>query len=132
MCGHCSKNKFLIPNQSSKPVRVCNACYEKLGKLRTSLNLKDSPLNNSGHKAMDKSVNTNVKTIQVTESSESEDEEENRHKQTDDDLTQSLEDLTIDEKVAIDLKFTVINTSIISFQPTFYSTISGEVKDFNA
>ena len=98
VCGNCSKNKFLIPNQSSKPVRVCNACYEKLGKLRTSLNtdLKDYSLNNSqtGVKPTEK---TNIKTIH--ESSESEEEDENQQKQTDDDLTRSLEDLTIDEKV---------------------------------
>ena len=57
---------------------------------------------------MDKTVETNVKTIHVNESSESEDEEENRLKRMDDDLTQSLEDLTIDEKVGIPHKLALI------------------------
>lgn len=37
MCGSCSKNKFLIPSQSSKPVRVCNTCFDSLGKNRISI-----------------------------------------------------------------------------------------------
>lgn len=90
VCGQCSKNKFLIPNQSAKPVRVCNACYDKLGKSRTSLkeNLDDSQTGV-------KTTNEIQKSIQINESSESEDE--TQHKNTDDDLTRSLEDLTIDE-----------------------------------
>ena len=66
VCGQCSKNKFLIPNQSSKPVRVCNASYEKLGKLWTSL--RDSSLNNceTEVKGLDKMVVFNVKTIPIT------------------------------------------------------------------
>lgn len=112
VCGQCSKNKFLIPNQSSKPVRVCNACYERLGKSRTSL--RDSASNDSqfGVKQTDKIVD---KRPQINDSSESEDEDETRQKQTEDDLTRSLEDLTIDEK------------------PTFYSSInSGEDKRISA
>lgn len=30
MCGACSKNKFLLPSQSSKPLRVCDPCYKIL------------------------------------------------------------------------------------------------------
>lgn len=32
VCGPCSSKKFLLPQQSSKPVRVCTACYERLSK----------------------------------------------------------------------------------------------------
>nr|CAG4644371.1 EOG090X0FI9 [Lepidurus arcticus] len=27
VCGPCSSKKFMLPGQSSKPLRVCNACY---------------------------------------------------------------------------------------------------------
>jgi hypothetical protein len=93
VCGSCSKNKFLLPNQSSKPVRVCNACFETLGKSRTSFkeNATDSQF---GIKET-----TAIKSSILNESSESEDEDDRKNKQSDDDLTQSLEDLTIDEKV---------------------------------
>ncbi|CAG2174960.1 unnamed protein product [Oppiella nova] len=102
VCGHCSKSKFLIPNQSAKPVRVCDGCYDKLGKLRISS--KDNSYNN-----VDSSVGkTDTKTEHINESSDSEDDE-TRQKQTDDDLTRSLEDLTIDEK------------------PTFYSSVKADV-----
>jgi len=30
VCGVCSSKKFLLPQQSSKPVRVCNTCYDRL------------------------------------------------------------------------------------------------------
>lgn len=30
MCGPCSSKKFLLPSQSTKPVRVCLDCYDSL------------------------------------------------------------------------------------------------------
>jgi len=30
VCGSCSNKKFLIPHISSKPVRVCNKCYDQM------------------------------------------------------------------------------------------------------
>lgn len=30
VCGPCSNKRFLLPNQSSKPLRVCLRCYEVL------------------------------------------------------------------------------------------------------
>ena len=30
MCGNCSSRKFLLPDISMKPIRVCDTCYEKL------------------------------------------------------------------------------------------------------
>lgn len=91
MCGTCSKNKFLLPNQSSKPVRVCNACFESLGRSRTSF--KENASKNT--------VDSQFAVKPNPESSESEDDDDRKNKQSDDDLTQSLEDLTIDEKVII-------------------------------
>lgn len=32
VCGSCSSKKFLLPHQSTKPLRVCLACYEHLSK----------------------------------------------------------------------------------------------------
>jgi hypothetical protein len=31
VCGSCSRNKQLLPRQSDKPVRVCDACYIRFG-----------------------------------------------------------------------------------------------------
>lgn len=30
VCGPCSNKRFLLPNQSSKPLRVCLHCYDFL------------------------------------------------------------------------------------------------------
>jgi len=30
VCGNCSSHKFLLPHISSKPIRVCDTCFEKL------------------------------------------------------------------------------------------------------
>jgi hypothetical protein len=30
VCGPCSNKKFLLPSQSSKPLRVCSTCYDVL------------------------------------------------------------------------------------------------------
>ena len=32
VCGQCSSQKFLMPAQSSKPLRVCDPCYANLSK----------------------------------------------------------------------------------------------------
>jgi len=32
VCGQCSSNKFMLPAQSSKPLRVCDNCYADLSK----------------------------------------------------------------------------------------------------
>ncbi|CAG2101323.1 unnamed protein product [Medioppia subpectinata] len=102
VCGQCSKSKFLIPNQSAKPVRVCDGCYDKLGKMRTSFKEKNNTDIQSDGKAMNKIENMN-------ESSDSEDDDSPQNlskRQTEDDMCRSLEDLTIDEK------------------PTFYGSIT--------
>lgn len=36
ICGNCSKQKFLIPSISSKPVRVCDKCFADLCQRRVS------------------------------------------------------------------------------------------------
>ncbi len=37
VCGGCSTKKFLLPSQSNKPVRVCDACYDQLSSARGRL-----------------------------------------------------------------------------------------------
>lgn len=37
VCGPCSNKRFLLPNQSSKPLRVCLSCYNSL----TSAKIQD-------------------------------------------------------------------------------------------
>lgn len=30
ICGNCSKNRALLPNQSKKPLRVCDTCHNSV------------------------------------------------------------------------------------------------------
>jgi len=38
VCGPCSNKRFLLPNQSSKPLRVCLSCYNELTAAKSSGN----------------------------------------------------------------------------------------------
>lgn len=38
VCGPCSNKRFLLPNQSSKPLRVCLNCYDLLSKAKSNQN----------------------------------------------------------------------------------------------
>lgn len=38
VCGPCSSKRFLLPNQSSKPLRVCLNCYDKLSRDKAQQN----------------------------------------------------------------------------------------------
>ena len=35
VCGPCSSKKFLLAGQSTKPLRVCLDCYDKLSSMKT-------------------------------------------------------------------------------------------------
>ena len=37
MCSNCSTKKFLLPSQSSKPLRVCDNCYNLLSSGKVSV-----------------------------------------------------------------------------------------------
>jgi hypothetical protein len=37
VCGACSAKKFLLPSQSSKPLRVCDPCFDDLNKAKMAL-----------------------------------------------------------------------------------------------
>uniref|UniRef100_T1KHF8 FYVE-type domain-containing protein n=1 Tax=Tetranychus urticae TaxID=32264 RepID=T1KHF8_TETUR len=47
ICASCSKSRFLIPSQSTKPVRVCDTCKNKLIKQRLGEVTNDSDQDNS-------------------------------------------------------------------------------------
>ncbi|GAB6018414.1 Pleckstrin y domain-containing F member 1 [Chamberlinius hualienensis] len=42
VCGPCSNKKFLLPNQSSKPLRVCLTCYDSLSKAKSGSTATDN------------------------------------------------------------------------------------------
>uniref|UniRef100_A0A0V0G813 Putative pleckstrin similarity domain-containing family f member 2 n=1 Tax=Triatoma dimidiata TaxID=72491 RepID=A0A0V0G813_TRIDM len=42
VCGPCSNKKFLLPSQSSKPLRVCLNCYDILSKAKVQNNYQNS------------------------------------------------------------------------------------------
>ncbi|KAI4466940.1 pleckstrin y domain-containing family f member 2-related [Holotrichia oblita] len=49
VCGPCSNKRFVLPNQSAKPLRVCTHCYDLLssGTQETSRRYDSSPDDNS-------------------------------------------------------------------------------------
>jgi hypothetical protein len=53
VCGPCSNKRFLLPSQSSKPLRVCLNCYDTLSRARVQQNNLGNP--------MDISLNKEVK-----------------------------------------------------------------------
>ena len=46
VCGACSTRRYLLPSQSSKPIRVCDPCYEQLTETKTSNAPSSSNANN--------------------------------------------------------------------------------------
>lgn len=85
ICGNCSKNKFLIPSQSSKPVRVCDTCFTELCKRRVSAapdpgpgDESTSPASANGSAAVAASVPIDDVSVEehdiAAESSDSDDE----------------------------------------------------------
>ncbi|XP_023720894.1 pleckstrin homology domain-containing family F member 2 isoform X3 [Cryptotermes secundus] len=43
VCGPCSNKRFLLPSQSSKPLRVCLNCYDTLSRARVQQNNMGNP-----------------------------------------------------------------------------------------
>nr|CAG4650551.1 EOG090X0FI9 [Sida crystallina] len=52
VCGPCSSKRYLLPVQSSKPLRVCLTCYDVLTKAK---NHQDTPNSSLNHGSMDSS-----------------------------------------------------------------------------
>ncbi|XP_078334824.1 pleckstrin homology domain-containing family F member 2-like isoform X3 [Crassostrea virginica] len=47
VCKDCSSNKWLLPQQASKPLRVCLTCYQSLSNTKTSVPLPNTHLDDS-------------------------------------------------------------------------------------
>lgn len=66
VCGPCSSKKFLLPQQSTKSVRVCLKCYDHLSKAKAQEHIKagsNAPATVST--AMGKTMNNNAATAAV-------------------------------------------------------------------
>ncbi|RWS15865.1 Pleckstrin domain-containing family F member 2-like protein [Dinothrombium tinctorium] len=111
ICGACSKHKFLIPTQSSKPVRVCDTCFDKLSKGRTGIRAlpeetkapeieKVAAVDVTVADNQERKDDVEVKVPSNTESSDSEDE----------------------SKDDIDNNEIEYDSGIIPEKPTFYNT----------
>ncbi|GLH01384.1 hypothetical protein R5R35_014654 [Gryllus longicercus] len=48
VCGPCSSKRFLLPSQSSKPLRVCLNCYDTLSRTRAQNNVSSISDNSFG------------------------------------------------------------------------------------
>lgn len=99
VCNPCSSKKFLLPAQSSKPLRVCLSCYDTLSKARA--NVGEAPL-----KSNDKSLNQDS-----SGEDDSEDEIDEGGKGGDENMSKILSDMSIDDK------------------PTFYGDSSEDQND---
>ncbi|GFS31758.1 pleckstrin homology domain-containing family F member 2 [Trichonephila inaurata madagascariensis] len=86
VCNPCSSKKFLLPAQSSKPLRVCLSCYDTLTKARA--NRGDLPV-----KPVEKPVNQDS-----SGEDDSEDEVEEAGKADVEDPVKGMDNLSIDEK----------------------------------
>lgn len=75
ICGNCSKNKSLIPFQSSKPVRVCDTCFADLCHRRVSIG-KQTATSSSSFSSTAATISTTNKSSGVIEASNEEGEVE--------------------------------------------------------
>jgi hypothetical protein len=55
VCGPCSNRKFLLPKQSSKPLRVCLTCYDTLSKSKSNMAVPDGQALQLAYPAIDHS-----------------------------------------------------------------------------
>lgn len=60
VCGGCSTKRFLLPQQSSKPLRVCDKCYSQLTNEENSRDIaKPQPTSSSGNLHLQPALRTN-------------------------------------------------------------------------
>lgn len=91
VCGPCSSKKYLLPQQSNKPVRVCLGCYDKLNKEKmdkTTTNIGNIINSNTvGNITGGNNINTvgelsKNSTIESSGDDDSDDDDDNNTKQT--------------------------------------------------
>jgi len=121
-CNSCSKNKFLLPSQSSKPLRVCDSCFDTLCRGRTSSNTFDESAvatSNETIPAVPQKVElaaAGVAPTPVAEERKSDASDEKKNGgETSDDSGDS--DVDVD-----DLDLDAANLELEDNKPTFYST----------
>lgn len=83
VCGPCSSKKYLLPNQSSKPLRVCLTCYDGLSKAKTGSSTSD--MNNLGSRTsvpqcLDFAKDGNLEVSSGEDDSE-EDDDQNKYEE---------------------------------------------------
>jgi hypothetical protein len=115
ICGNCSKNKFLIPSQSSKPVRVCDTCFGELCQRRVSSApdaasqteiLKSVDANGSSGEAEPVTITTDDVSVE--------------------DNNAAAESSDSDEDSADQLENATANISIEDEKPIFYSEVPAD------
>lgn len=87
VCGPCSSKKFLLPQQSSKPVRVCLKCFDNLSKAKVQEEqIKESPSSTLGQSNAKATTNNNATGAVSNGDSSGEDDsdgdDEDLHKQS--------------------------------------------------
>lgn len=80
VCNPCSSKKYLLPAQSSKPLRVCLSCYDTLTKARANLG-----------------YNIPVEKV-INQDSSGEDDSEDEMEERDGQIKNIMENLSLDEK----------------------------------
>ncbi|KAH7644050.1 hypothetical protein HUG17_6412 [Dermatophagoides farinae] len=98
VCGSCSKNNYLLTNISSKPVRVCDKCFDELT-IRDRMANNDFGLGNGGNSSSNGQQSTNHHHNSSIE-----------HQNSKDDSSDSDS-----------------NLNIMDFKPTFYSQQSSKI-----
>jgi len=81
VCGPCSNKKFLLPNQSSKPLRVCLQCFDILSKAKSNV-IHNSLASKSASESKEPGVGADSSADDDTD-----EEEENNRSQTTPDQT---------------------------------------------
>ncbi|XP_067135911.1 pleckstrin homology domain-containing family F member 2-like isoform X2 [Centruroides vittatus] len=95
VCNPCSSKKFLLPTQSSKPLRVCLHCYDTLSKSKS-----DAQQTEKVDAAKVPPVNVTVDSSGDEDSDEGDEEEQEKQMTIEDeeDATKDMEELHIQEK----------------------------------
>lgn len=118
VCNPCSSKKFLLPTQSSKPLRVCLHCYDTLSKSKY-----DAQQNEAVSKAVP-AMNVKIESSGDEDSDEGDEEEQEKEMIIDDEeeMTKDMEDLHIQEKPTFyqdtDTKQNNVNENAVDNQTT--------------
>ncbi|KAL1431573.1 hypothetical protein MTO96_014088 [Rhipicephalus appendiculatus] len=92
VCGPCSNRKFLLPAQSSKPLRVCLTCYDALS--RASI-LESTT---GGMARVQQKVDKPVTGADSSGDDDSDYDDDDNRQSTDNGLSKDMDGLTFDEK----------------------------------